>query len=55
MISPEYLQNFQTQFNQLLNTNQGEKIKKLFNIDDKNPTRKRQQQPKTKPHRWRNR
>jgi len=35
MVSPEYLQNFQTQFNQLLNTNQTEKIKKLFNIDGK--------------------
>jgi hypothetical protein len=32
MVSPEYLQNFQTQFNQMLNTNQGEKMRKLFNI-----------------------
>jgi len=33
MLDPTYLQTFQTQFNELLNTNQGEKIKKILHID----------------------
>jgi len=35
MLDPTYLQTFQTQFNELLNTNQGEKIKKILHIDGK--------------------
>jgi predicted transposase YbfD/YdcC len=35
MLDPQYLQTFQTQFNELLNTNQGEKIKKILHIDGK--------------------
>ncbi|MDR2203189.1 MAG: ISAs1 family transposase [Nitrososphaerota archaeon] len=35
MLSPKYLQTFQTKFNQMLNTNQEEKIRKLFHIDGK--------------------
>ena len=35
MIDPTYLQNFQTQFNELLNTNQGEKLSKILSIDGK--------------------
>ncbi len=35
MLDPTYLQTYQTQFNQLLNQNEGEKIKKLFHIDGK--------------------
>jgi predicted transposase YbfD/YdcC len=35
MLNPEYLQTFQTQFNELLNTNEGEKLKKILSIDGK--------------------
>jgi len=35
MLDPKYLQKFQTQFNQMLNTNESEKIRKLFHIDGK--------------------
>ena len=35
ILDPQYLQTFQTQFNKLLNTNQGEKIKKIPHIDGK--------------------
>ncbi|MDR0460465.1 MAG: transposase family protein, partial [Nitrososphaerota archaeon] len=33
MLDPTYLQTFQNQFNELLNTNQGEKNKKILHID----------------------
>jgi len=35
MISPEYLQGIQQHFNELLNSNEGEKIKKILAIDGK--------------------
>jgi predicted transposase YbfD/YdcC len=35
MISPEYLQTFQKQFNELLNSGEGEKIRKILSIDGK--------------------
>jgi predicted transposase YbfD/YdcC len=35
MLSPEYLQNFQKLWNEVLNSNEGEKIKKILSIDGK--------------------
>jgi hypothetical protein len=35
MPSPKYLQSFQKQFNNLLNSGEGEKIRKIFSIDGK--------------------
>jgi predicted transposase YbfD/YdcC len=35
MISPEYLQGFQKQFNELMNTNEGEKVRKILALDGK--------------------
>jgi predicted transposase YbfD/YdcC len=35
MLDPTYIQTYKTQFDQMLNQNQGEKIKKLFHIDGK--------------------
>lgn len=35
MLSPEYLQGLQTYFNELLNTNEGEKVRKILAIDGK--------------------
>jgi predicted transposase YbfD/YdcC len=35
MISPEYLQSFRERFNELLNTNEGEKLRKILAIDGK--------------------
>jgi len=35
MVSPEYLQDFQQRFNELMNTNAGEKVRKILSIDGK--------------------
>jgi hypothetical protein len=35
MLSPEYLQTFQKHFNDLLNSGEGKKIRKIFSIDGK--------------------
>ena len=35
MVSPEYIQNIQKQFNEMLNTNEGEKVRKILAIDGK--------------------
>jgi predicted transposase YbfD/YdcC len=35
MVSPEFLKKFQIRWNQLLNSNQGEKLKKIFALDGK--------------------
>jgi len=35
MVSPEYLQGFQRKFNELLNSNEGEKVRKILAIDGK--------------------
>jgi len=35
MVSPEYLQKFQRRFNELLNTNEGEKVRKILALDGK--------------------
>ena len=35
MVSPEYLQKFRTRFNELLNTNEGEKVRKILSLDGK--------------------
>ena len=35
MVSPEYLKEFQTRFNDMLNSNEGEKIRKILAIDGK--------------------
>lgn len=35
MVSPEYLQSFRNHFNELMNTNEGEKVRKLLSIDGK--------------------
>ena len=35
MVSPEYLKKFQIRWNELLNSNQGEKLKKIFALDGK--------------------
>jgi predicted transposase YbfD/YdcC len=35
MVSPEYLQGFQRHFNEMLNTDEGEKVKKILSIDGK--------------------
>jgi predicted transposase YbfD/YdcC len=35
MVSPEFLQKFQTQWNEMMNTNEGEKVKKILAIDGK--------------------
>jgi len=35
MVSPEFLTNFQRKWNELLNGNQGEKLKKIFALDGK--------------------
>ena len=35
MLSPKYLQSFQKQFNNLLNSGEGEKVRKIFSIDGK--------------------
>ena len=35
MVSPEFLQTFQTLWNEMLNSNEGEKIKKIFALDGK--------------------
>lgn len=35
MVSPEFLQKFQTRWNQVVNGNQGEKLKKIFALDGK--------------------
>lgn len=35
IVSPEFLQNFRAQWNEMLNSNEGEKIKKIFALDGK--------------------
>lgn len=35
MISPEYLQGFQRHFNELMNTNEGNKVRKILSLDGK--------------------
>jgi len=35
MVSPEYLQSFQHRFNELMNTNEGEKVRKILALDGK--------------------
>jgi predicted transposase YbfD/YdcC len=35
MVSPEYLQGFRRHFNELLNTNEGEKVRKILSLDGK--------------------
>jgi predicted transposase YbfD/YdcC len=35
MLSPEYLKGFQREFNELMNTNEGEKVRKILAIDGK--------------------
>jgi predicted transposase YbfD/YdcC len=35
MVSPDFLQSFQTRWNELMNTDEGEKIKKILAIDGK--------------------
>ena len=35
MVSPEYLQSFQRRFNELMNTNEGEKVRKILALDGK--------------------
>ena len=35
MVSPEYLQGFRDRFNELLNTNEGEKVRKILSLDGK--------------------
>jgi predicted transposase YbfD/YdcC len=35
MVSPEYLQDFQRQFNELMNTNEGDKVRKILALDGK--------------------
>ena len=35
MLSPEYLQGFRSRFTELLNTNEGEKVRKLLSLDGK--------------------
>ena len=35
MVSPEFLGQFQIRWNELLNSNQGEKLKKIFALDGK--------------------
>jgi len=35
MVSPEYLQNFRARFNELLNSNEGEKVRKILGLDGK--------------------
>jgi hypothetical protein len=35
MVSPEYLQGFRNRFNELLNTNEGEKVRKILSLDGK--------------------
>jgi predicted transposase YbfD/YdcC len=35
MVSPEYLQKFRDHFNELLNTNEGEKVRKILSLDGK--------------------
>jgi predicted transposase YbfD/YdcC len=35
MVSPEYLKGFQREFNELMNTNEGEKVRKILAIDGK--------------------
>ena len=35
MVSADYLQRFQCRFNELLNTNEGEKVRKILSLDGK--------------------
>ena len=35
MVSPDYLQSFQRRFNELMNTNEGEKVRKILALDGK--------------------
>jgi hypothetical protein len=35
LVSPEYLQSFRQRFNELLNTNEGEKVRKILSLDGK--------------------
>lgn len=48
MIKPEYLQQMQSKWNDLLNTNEGEKLRKIINIDGK--TMRDSGQKNKKPH-----
>ena len=51
-VSPEFLQKFKTLWNEMLNSSEGEKIKKILSIERQDPKSKCKHQPKCQPYRW---